>query len=519
MKIILSGYNLDIETLKELRQFVEQVYSQLSPEAFQKLGEEERNATLHRLYQQASELHLRDNLTPETLSAAYARISRSPKAVDELREIARREVDRARKSNRNIIFGLGHSSVAEHAVFNFDVLGVSRLAVEFIEHFRLASFTEKSQRYVLFQDEYHIPEEITHPELRREYQQVVQKLFAAYHHLYASLRPYVFEKFPQLAREKKNHSQLEGLAKEDARYITPLATQTQLGMTLNARSLEHMIARGLAHPLKEIQAFANALYQEAAHHAPSLIKYTEPTDYLRYKETDIQEALQSLPLPGAAFSEEEDVRLLEITPEADVQVLASVLFHFHHVPFSRALHTARQLTARQKQELFRSIFRHINPWDSVLREFENVTMTFELTISASCFGQLKRHRMATIIPQDYHPALGLTIPEAIEAVGLKDFFLEHVSLAESLYRKLAQEIPEAKNYILTNAHRRRVLFRLNLRELYHFLRLREDHHAQWDIRQIAEKMHGLVQKQIPFAGALLAGKDRFPETYRNFFRN
>ncbi len=82
------------------------------------------------------------------MAAAYARISRNPRPVNELRRIARSEVEKARASNRNIVFEMGHSSIAEHAVFNLDILGVSRLLVEEIEKFRLASYTEKSQRYV-----------------------------------------------------------------------------------------------------------------------------------------------------------------------------------------------------------------------------------------------------------------------------------------------------------------------------------------------------------------------------------
>jgi hypothetical protein len=70
MKILLAGYNLDYDLIKELK---------------------DKSA-------------LSQDLTPETVSAAYARISRSPKPVDELREIACREVEKARKSNRSIVF-------------------------------------------------------------------------------------------------------------------------------------------------------------------------------------------------------------------------------------------------------------------------------------------------------------------------------------------------------------------------------------------------------------------------------
>ena len=110
MRILLAGYNVDSTVIDELK-------AQASP---------------------------RDDVTPETLSAAYARISRDPRSVDELRAVARAEVGKARRSNRNIIFKMGHHSVAEHAVFNFDAIGVSRLAIEEIEKFRLCSYTEKS---------------------------------------------------------------------------------------------------------------------------------------------------------------------------------------------------------------------------------------------------------------------------------------------------------------------------------------------------------------------------------------
>lgn len=126
MKVILAGYNIDSTVIEELKGN--------SPP--------------------------RDDITPETLSASYVRVSRNPRPIDELRAVARAEVERARKSNRNILFRMGHHSVAEHAVFNFDIIGVSRLALEEIEKFRLCSYTEKSQRYVTLRDDFIVPEEI-----------------------------------------------------------------------------------------------------------------------------------------------------------------------------------------------------------------------------------------------------------------------------------------------------------------------------------------------------------------------
>ncbi|TFG37252.1 MAG: FAD-dependent thymidylate synthase, partial [Syntrophobacterales bacterium] len=218
MEIILAGFNIDNETIQEI---------QSSPNG-------------------------PDNLTPETISAAYARISRNPLPVNELRKIARKEVEKSRKSNETIVFGMGHSSVAEHAVFNIDVLGVSRLIVEEIEKFRLSSFTEKSQRYIHLGNDFVVPGEIAGTDLETPFIETVGAQYRLYHDLYTVLKKYVFEKYSDMANDQANLSTLEGWAKEDARYIISLATEAQLGMTINARNLELMLRRSAAHPLKEV---------------------------------------------------------------------------------------------------------------------------------------------------------------------------------------------------------------------------------------------------------------------------
>jgi hypothetical protein len=81
MKILLSGLNLDIDTIQELKNFIQQVYTHLEANRFHSLDPQQKSAILNQLYSDALELLEKDNLTPETLSAAYARISRNPRPV------------------------------------------------------------------------------------------------------------------------------------------------------------------------------------------------------------------------------------------------------------------------------------------------------------------------------------------------------------------------------------------------------------------------------------------------------
>ena len=164
-------------------------------------------------------------------------------------------------------------------------------------------------------------------------------------------------------------------------------------------------------------------------------------------------------------------------------------------------------------EVVTRTFNKIESYEPVWREFENSYFTFELIVSASCFAQLKRHRMATIIPQDYDDRLSVRIPPSVLSSGLKKVFMESVKVAEKLYRKVRRKIPSVAGYILTNAHRRRVLLTLNMREMYHFSRLRSDSHAQWEIREISNEMCRIAQKVMPVSAALLSGKDGFDEAF------
>ena len=433
-------------------------------------------------------------VTPEVISAAYARVTRDPRRVATLRREARMEVESARSSNERIVFGLGHASIAEHAVFNFDIMDVSRLAVEEIEHFRLASYTEKSQRYIRLGRDIIVPDEIVNIRYEKRFTRTMKKLHDGYERLYERI----------LAAGVK-----EGKAKEDARYVMPLATSAQLGMTLNARELEYMISRLAAHPLAELRSLSGMLSKEGTRIAPSLIRYPEPTEYFR----DMHETRREYSAGNVSRGVlQELVTLIEATDEGDTKIAAGIIFSSGGSTMREAMRRAVRLGGRKRTELIHRTMRHIEAHDSVWREFENVHFLFEVVVSASCYAQLKRHRMATLIPQRYDTSLGLSVPETIRKAKAVKIFREHTSAAQRLAGEIASNQPEAAAYSLTNAHRRRVLVGMNLRELYHFSRLRSDRHAQWEIRELSEEMCKLAQSKVPAGAALLAGKDSFKET-------
>jgi len=486
LKIILAGFNLDYETIKEARA--------AAPGA--------------------------EHFTPETISAAYARISRNPAPVSELRASARKEVEKARRSNQAIVFDMGHSSIAEHAVFNIDVLGVSRLLVEEIEKFRLCSYTEKSQRYVLLQDDFVIPREIRDAGLAESFIRTVKAQNEFYHRLYEGLLPWVLDCNRELAASPANRSILEGWAKEDARYVLCLATEAQLGMTLNTRNLELMLRRLAACPLDEAKEYSRQLYDATKDVAPSLVRYTTATEYDSLTRGDLRKIAGTIigkTGTRPAVRPAGEVRLAWVTPDADNRTAAALLHAASRLPLEECQRIAASMAPADREALFRASFRCMKAWDMPLREFENVDLQFDLVVSASCFAQLKRHRMATLVAQDYDPALDVTVPPSITAIGMEKPFREMMARTEETFETIRRASPLAASYILTNAHRKRVLMKMNAREIYHIARMRADRHAQWDIRLLTEKMLEQARKAMPLTLMMAGGKDRFAELYRENF--
>jgi flavin-dependent thymidylate synthase len=445
-------------------------------------------------------------------------------------------VEKARASNRNIVFEMGHSSIAEHAVFNLDVLQVSRLLVEEIERFRLASYTEKSQRYVLLTDDFVIPQEVREAGLEENFTAAIRLQNGFYHKLYEKLRPYVFDRNPDLAADPKNVSLLEGWAKEDARYCLSLATETQLGMTVNARNSELMIRRLAASPLAEAREYSRRLYDAVKGVAPSLVRYTEPTPYDRETREAIRSQADEIiskmsarssgvaqgegiapPASAGAGTADHLVRLLDATPAADDKIAAALLHGASQLPLAGCLEIATRMKIEEKRMLIRTALRRMKAYDAAPRAFEHVGLTFDLVISATCFAQVKRHRMATITVQDYDPALGVTIPPSISAIGMETPFLEICARTEEIWEQISRTAPAAAAYILTNAHRRRVMIQVSARELYHLARVRADGHAQWDIREMAAQMVEQGRETMPITLMLAAGKDGFDALYAKIF--
>jgi len=587
MKVILAGYNLDHTLIARFRQYLEQTAAGISAgtaagisagtapgtaaitQAGTTAGSTTAGSTTADRAERPTGPPFRgmdpQSLSPETISAAYARISRDPRPIPDLRAQAIADVAAARKSNQRIIFGFGHASVAEHAVFNLDVLDISRIAMEALEASRLASFTEKSQRYIRLDRDFVVPAEIRAAGLERPFRELIRKQQDRYQTAYERLTEYHRRHHPQEWETRSGRRDLEGAAKEDARYFLSLATTGQAGVTLNARSLEAAVRRLAADPLQECRQLGEAIHAAVLESAPSLVRYVEATEYRRDTPPAIErwvcrrraaqpgaraadattadapagdattadattgdaptldapsrdEPTGDAPIgrgpDGRAPLEEPAARLVGASENGDEVLLTALVAGTCQQSWAQAQAWVATLDAAGRRGLMLESLRRLDEHETILRQFELPDLTYELILSASCFAQLKRHRMATLLPLAYDPALGATVPPAFREVNLLAEYRDICAQSESLCEQIRSQHREAAAYILTNGHRRRVIFKVNARELYHLARLRLDAHAQWDIRRLSQEMIRLAQEALPLTLLMAGGKDRFAKHKR-----
>lgn len=164
----------------------------------------------------------------------------------------------------------GHTSVLEHASATIRISGVSRALTHQLVRHRFSSITQQSQRYV---DEtnfmYVEPETIKE---NSDAHQIFNDLMEKINHTYRKLRNL-------------------GIKKEDARFILPNATESELVITANFREWRHIIElRGDPAAQWEIRELTIKILKELKKNAPTVFGdfyVNEKKDVIRLKDENL----------------------------------------------------------------------------------------------------------------------------------------------------------------------------------------------------------------------------------------
>ena len=197
---------------------------------------------------------LRHTKDPDLISALAARSCRSEEGASKLKDAEDKDY---LKKVLKMTMDKGHTSVVEHAAFTFSIEGISRACSHQLVRHRMASYSQQSQRHIKPEEEKYVtpPSIGEDPEALERFEAAMEEAWDAYQ---------------DLAEE-------EDIPAEDARFVLPNATKTNIVVTMNARSLINFFEqRTCMHAQWEIRAVANKMLEKVKEVAPTIFENAGP---------------------------------------------------------------------------------------------------------------------------------------------------------------------------------------------------------------------------------------------------
>lgn len=444
-------------------------------------------------------------LSPEVIAVTFAKTSRSPQSFNEI--AAELTEAKSAEFHEKWVVGYGHASVAEHAVLHIAIENLSRLAVEALESSRLASFTEKSTRYQKWGPrDFFIPPELNNHPLRVRYENTCSLLFNTYHQAIPVVQGELARQYPRQLGESgaSYEKRLRTSCVDVCRFLLPAASLANVGMTINARTLEHTITKLLSHPLQEVRDLGSEIKTVAQKAVPTLVKYAQASRYLIDSSQGLTSAAQEYDLqPGNDW---DWCRLVSCDSDMEDRLLAAVIYRYSNYDYAQILALIKISSPAERQNLTHLLLARLGKFDIPLREIEHASFTFDLILDQGAYFELKRHRMMTQTPQPLTASLGYCVPKLIHSSGLEPLFRLAMDSALQMYVSLAEFNPAVASYVIPNAFNRRVLLTMNLRSAEHLILLRSAENAHFSMQRVSIRLAQEIRTITPLLSSLL----RFP---------
>ncbi len=215
---------------------------------------------------------------PEKVIAAAAKLCYSNSTIENLYD---KQTPQAVEKFLNMLTEIGHESPIEHCTFTFGIEGVSRAFLAQITRHRLASYSVQSQRYVMEKDFSFVtpPEIAANENALTIFQKSMDDAIDSYNKLTEILKAKHKAVFLEEGlTEKEADRKAEKKAIEDARFVLPNAADTQMVVTMNARSLMNFFHHRCCNRAQwEIRAVADEMLKLCKEVAPHLFAYAGPS--------------------------------------------------------------------------------------------------------------------------------------------------------------------------------------------------------------------------------------------------
>ncbi len=435
-----------------------------------------------------------------------------------------------------IFLEYGDESISELVTAQVGIQNVSNILSKIIEEGRIGlSYLEKSSRYVYYDNKinskylYADPERIGIPNnLYEQYIQYCDESFSDYSKIRKELIVRLKEIYPienanfkmpngeklMLGKDsetdkiltKSYETSIRSRALDEARFILPASTLTNIGISGNARAFAHLLER-----LKSINSSESIwLYEELLKEMkgifPKLIDSVESQygistiEYLR-KIRNLPIYLKEDYFKDISNDNNELVKILNY--ENDDNAVLSILTSFYFERSEGLYNEIEKNVIAMKAEERRKMIEEIsstrnNRRHKPDRSLEHVNYTFEVLTNFGAFRELQRHRLLSLQRKLLSTNFGYEIPPTIlNENNLLSIYRSRMEEAKRLYNKLKDIDPFIAQYVVPFGYKYPVIFTSNLREIIYMTELRSTPQAHFDLREISWKIMDKVTEVNP----------------------
>ncbi|MGH9115420.1 MAG: FAD-dependent thymidylate synthase, partial [Acidimicrobiales bacterium] len=373
------------------------------------------------------------NLPEVVKGALFARYSRSAKSlrrlfldefVGDLDVSGDHGVDatvglaRAEQLYDKVFFEYGDDSVAQLGGVHLACEQSSNLLTKVLEWGRLMSYMEKSTRYVAYDSRlpngryrYFRPPEVLESPLGARYVGDIDRLFDAYAGLLPVLQAWLAARHPKAAGDSDLawRQSVRAKAFDSLRGILPAAATSNLGIYASGQAYEALLVKMRAHPLPEARTYADLILAELQKVIPSWVKRVDVDDrgvahsrYLRRNFEAMSAVAEELFGPVEPGSEpvaggDPEVSLLDWDPDAEIKVVAAMLYPYTHLPEQRVEERVVLMSDAERMEIVRRYAgERCNRRHRPGRALERGGYRFDIVSDYGAFRDLQRHRLLTV---------------------------------------------------------------------------------------------------------------------------
>lgn len=420
-------------------------------------------------------------------------------------------IQKAEEFYDRILVGYGDDSVSELGGAHIAVENISNIATKVIEDSRIGiSPLEKSSRYVYFNEKvdgqymYFMDPDIMNSKFADTYIQTCNLLFDTYSKLIQPMTKFVMERFPQENVSDRGYAAaVRAKVCDVIRVLLPVGTLTNVGLFGNGRGFEYLITKMLAHPLKEMATVAMNMHEELSKVIPSFVKRSvnqygmETRQYLNDTRIGMEKVVHQV-LENEAVDEKPHLDLVKWDPEAEVKVVAAMLYPYSHLPMAKLVELVKSMDEEQRKKIIREyLSRRTNRRHKPGRALENAHYTFDICANYGIYRDLHRHRMLTQERQDVTVNNGFDTPKELVDAGFQKEYEEAMNASKDAFEQMFAVLPKQAQYVVAMGFRLGWYFTLSLREVYFLTELRSGQQGHPDYRKIAQQMFTKVKDVHP----------------------